>query len=616
MITVLQKPLTLTPSNVEHIYNFSSPNSGNTDFRYVVDVYTDTLTASPTKVSRLLVSPNTYGVGMVNVERIIRNYVQGNAMSDEPQYTSAITTGTTAYGVITNSVYLSNSNAYIGNPAYPQRYHVRDYRLMVGEQWTSGDTTVTYISTASTDPGSTFYAEINAGVGSVVSYFGAGAGVVEGSGLLQGVYWRLRNLGGTYENGSYSTVDGTISYASSPSVGDIMDVEEKYSEIVYQFQRFPAYGIWEGEHWEFIGIDYDNLTGDYDAVLSPPAVRIWPGTSLSQGSYNPYVYNTPYWDTTSPDEQQNFWEVKKYRMSGTTVNEAEPSMFLTTAGDELFRVVDGPSGITTNRARRRKHHPDCPILISWFEGNISQSSDFDFQNPVGCLTKVTSPNSKGPYAGLQEIALEGNTWTGLTPSQDIVKYFNVMLPSLAGGKVGFWTSGDVGDYQYDGYAFSEFFEFYLQDDDCLSDPVHLLFLNRQGVWDTYTFDKRALETKAITRKSYDQGGIRNTSVYTQLSTERRQVIFDQDYVEVMNVSTWYLKDNDKQIVDDIFMSPEVYMIMDHSFVGKQEKTYNPYLLPVTINTNSIEEFKNQYNKIYQYRFSLEYTPINKYKTQG
>jgi hypothetical protein len=192
----------------------------------------------------------------------------------------------------------------------------------------------------------------------------------------------------------------------------------------------------------------------------------------------------------------------------------------------------------------------------------------------------------------------------------------MVIPNLAGGKVGFWTAGDVGDYQYNNYAFSEFLEYYIEDDDCLSDPVHVLFLNRQGVWDTYTLDRKAVEQKSIDRKKYAQGGISDTNSYSQLSTNRRDVIYNQIIVEVMNVNTWYLDDNDKKILEDLFMSPEVYIIKDHDWTGKAEKTYNPYLLPVTINTNSIEEYKNRYNKTAQYNFMLEYTPINQYNTQG
>lgn len=601
MITVEQRPLTLTPVNVEHVYTFSSTNVGQTDFRFVIDVYKDA-TTTPEKVGRLFVAPNTYRKGIINVDNIVYNLVEGNARADEPQYTSSATTGTTSYGLLTNVKGIANSNAFNDNTDYNPQFHVRDYRLMVGEQFLSGDTTVTFISTDVTTPGSSFAGGVVSGR---PSWYGAGANIVEGSTLPTGVNWYYQGTSGTSSN-----IDGNIlPNIPTPIAGYTVEIIEKYSGIQLDFE-------YTGSEWLLLG--YTFPTDQYSPALSPPAVTIWPGTSLKEGSYNPYVYNTPYWDTTSPKEQQDFWEVKKYRMSGTTVNEQEPSLFLTTAGPELYTVDNNDIGITSSRVRRRRHHPSCPILVSWFNGILSQNSDFQFENPVGCFTSVEaiSQNIEYPLPELREYDINGNTFTGITSQNDRILYFNTIRPDLAGGKMGFWTAGDVGDYQYDNYAFSEFLEFYIQEDDCLSDPVHVLFLNRQGVWDTYTLDRKALETKTIERQVYSKGGVPNTNIYSQLSTNRRKTVYNQNITETMVVNTWFLTDNDKQIVEDLFMSPEVYIIKDHDWTGKGEKTYNPYLLPVVLNMDTLQEYKNIYNKQVQYEFVLEYTPINLYKTQG
>lgn len=618
MVTIIQRPLTLTPVNVEHVYTFNSTNSSNTDFRYVVDLYVDTTTANPEKVCRLLVSPNTSGRGTIKVEEIVKNYVKGNARSEYPQYTSQSTTGNTAYGLLTNTKGISPSNAFNDDSNYPTEVHVRDYRIMVGEQYNNGTSVVTYISTDTDTPGSTFYAQAGGDLFRDINWYGAGANFPEGSTLLQGVAWQWIDSGAGLKDSAIDTnVDGSVPFtASTIAVGDNLTIYERYSGIIYTFTAYAAGGVYEAIHWELTEIEYPE--NQYDPVLSPPAVTIWPGTSLKEGSYNPYVYNTPYWDTAAPGEQQDFWEVKKYRMSGTTINDAEPSLFLTTAGESSFNVSSNDVGLTTDRARRRRHHPSCPILISFFNGILSQNTDFSFVNPIGCLTSVESFSQSTDYAftGLTEYDLSGNTYTGLTPQSNRIMYFNTIRPDLAGGKIGFWTSLDVGEYQYDGYAFSEFLEYYLEEDDCLSDPVHVLFLNRQGVWDTYTLDRKALEVKSIKRDTYDKGGVTDNPIYSQLSTSRRTTIYNQEIKEVMSVNTWYLTDNDRQILEDLFMSPEVYIILEHDWTGKSEKTYNPYLLPVTLRTDSITEYKNRYTKLAQYSFNLEYSPINQYKTQG
>ncbi len=603
MITVEQKPLTLTPVNVEHVYTFSSTNAGYTDYRFVIDVYKDASTSGYEKVARLFISPNTQGKGIVNVDKIVQSLVEGNARADEAQYTSSATTGNTAYGLITNVKGLANSNAFNSNTDYNPQYHIRDYRVMVGEQFLSGDTIVTYISTDVDTPGSTITGNV---VNGRPSWYGAGANIPEGSSLEHGVDWYYQGTSGTSSN-----IDGNIlAISPTPLDGYTIEIIEKYSGIQLDY-------AYTGEEWYFVGYTYP-AGGSYLPYYSPPTVSIWPGTSLKQGSYNPYVYNTPYWDTTSPDEQQNFWEVKKYRMSGTTVNEAEPSLFLTTAGPELFSYDINDVALVTDRVRRRKHHPSCPILVSFFNGPLSYNPDFEFDNPIGGFIMVESEGQGIDYLtlGINEYVVNGSSFTGITPQDERIYYFNTIRPDLAGGKVGFWTAGDVGDYEYENYAFSEFLEYFIEEDDCLSDPVHVLFLNRQGVWDTYTLDRKALETKTIERQLYSQDGITNTSVYNQLSTNRRKTIYNQEITESMVVNTWLLKDNDKQIVEDLFMSPEVYIILEHDWTGKTEKTYNPYLLPVVLNMDTLQEYKNIYNKQVQYEFVLEYTPINKYNTQG
>jgi len=108
----------------------------------------------------------------------------------------------------------------------------------------------------------------------------------------------------------------------------------------------------------------------------------------------------------------------------------------------------------------------------------------------------------------------------------------------------------------------------------------------------------------------------NTKAFSLLSSNRRDVIYDQEITEQMTSNTWFLEDNEKQIAMDLFQSPEVYIIKDHDWTGKAAQTYNPYLLPVTLKTDTIQEFKNRYNKTVQYQFILEYTPINQYFTQG
>jgi hypothetical protein len=177
-------------------------------------------------------------------------------------------------------------------------------------------------------------------------------------------------------------------------------------------------------------------------------------------------------------------------------------------------------------------------------------------------------------------------------------------------KVGFFVSESGTPVSYTASTASEFLEFINAGTGCLSDPVHIVFLNANGVWDTYTFDIKAIETRNITRNTYYQSGIANRPEYNLLSSDRRKVIYNQDITTSMSVATWYLDDYDYIILQDIFSSPSVYIIK------QDQENYYDYLLPVVIRTDTLTEFKNRYGKIVNYTFTMEYTPINEQRTQG
>mgnify|MGYP003664692909 CR=1 FL=1 len=616
MISVEQRPLTLTPSGTEHIYTFSSTNSGYPDYRFVADIYRDATTDTPELITRLILSPNSYSKGIMNVERIVKDFCKGNARSESPQYTSETTTGNTAYGLISNVKGISSSNGFNDNTDYNKERHVTDYRIMIGEQFKTGTTLETFISTDVSYPGSTFLTIVGGASNTDLYWYGAGANINQGDTTYsQGIYWELYDQMDVYRgSGTSTTVDGILllgDVVPAPEDGDYMYVCEEYTGICY---KFNWQDIDENPQWVFESIIYP--TFNYQPFYSPPSVTLWPGTTLSQGSKTPYVNGSEYWDTTSPSEQQDYWESKYYLMSGMTISETEPSRFLTSAGNKLYSFSDSLLGNVV-RGRRRKHHPECPMIVSYFNGILSQNTDFQFINPLDSVYVSFSSSQSTSYPILNWTEYDnGIQYTGMTPQNDRIKYLTQIRPDLPGGKVAYWagTSGELG--QWDQGAYSELLEFYMEDNDCLSDPVHMLFLNKQGVWDTYTFDVKALKTMEVSRKSYATGGIQNTNIYSQLSTNRRDIIYDQNIVETMNVSSWYLSENDKEIVDGLFMSPEIYIIEQHDWDGKAEKTYNPYLIPVTLKTNTITEFKNRYNKLVQFNFDLQYTPINKYNTQG
>ena len=638
-INVIQHPLQITPSKVEHIYSFTSTTPGNnptyTDFRFVADIWVDTTTTNPTKIARKIFAPNSYGVGTINVQRIIENYVEGNARTENAQYTSYNTNDNTVYAHLANLSGTSESNGWNGSTYYPSRYGVRDYRIMIGEQYRNpavSNDLIVNISEDATFPHSGFNCGTTnlpwtggASDANSVNWYEAGGNIVQGIPYVTGVDWAWTNSSGTfvYDSDVTTDVNGTFTPSSNPSVGDKFVIEERYTGIRYRFNWYDFSGTGGFVGWGLIEIT-SNM-GRFSPDRCPPFVTIWPGTSLKEGSMINDLESDQYWQTAAPNQQQDFWEVEQYHIKYT--NPAARAdwygKFLTTFGPETRDFSDNTLGDVYD-SRRRRHHPECPILVSFFFGRLSNQVEMPFFNNIEQISVLTGATHSSPYEAAPFYENDDFPASGITLTQqnDRIYYHNLILPELAGGRVAIWcgTEGENGQWDQAPVR-SELVEYYLEEDNCLSDPVHVLFLNRQGVFDTYTFDKKAIENKRIKRETYAQGGIRDTEVYAQLSTERRDVVFNQDLRVEMDVETWYLEDNDKQIIMDLFQSPEVYIIKNQSFYKedgsfKLPKTYNPYLLPVTVKSDSIKEFKNRYNKVFQYEFSFEYSPINEYRTQG
>ena len=147
-ITILQTPLDYTPTNAQHAYTAVSTLSGATDFRYLFDVWVNPRTG-PEKIARLVVAPNTYGVGIVDVGDIVRNYIKPNPRDDEGQSTGVgfanLAAGTKNVLLVKasrnkvnyGSTTFIESNAFNTNTAYEELVHVGEYKVLIGEQYTN-----------------------------------------------------------------------------------------------------------------------------------------------------------------------------------------------------------------------------------------------------------------------------------------------------------------------------------------------------------------------------------------------------------------------------------------------------------------------------------------------
>ena len=75
-------------------------------------------------------------------------------------------------------------------------------------------------------------------------------------------------------------------------------------------------------------------------------------------------------------------------------------------------------------------------------------------------------------------------------------------------------------------------------------------------------------------------------------------------------------ENDRVIVEELFLSTQVYLIKDNYYFEDPAPAYSkqPYLIPIVITNTSLQEYKQRYNKLFQYTLNFRYNPNQLYRS--
>jgi len=533
IINIDQSPLTITPSNGEHIYTLSSTGYTLTNFKFVIDIYfrpsTLNFSTNPEPAARLKVRPNSYGKAIVELTEIVRTFLNAN-----PRFS-----GTT----------------------YPYLNYVAQENSVM----TMSDATNT----------------------------------------------RTLNAFNTFNGNNYS-------------------------------QTLPV--LWHAEQYQVkVGCEYEDTTAktivldmDLTASFQPAAVNIFPGVD-NKLIPSPYLSGATLGSgyTQSP----NFYQVDNqswyyydlfrhiYQQGDDTT--CGPREFLNAAGREYKTISQ--DGYVSQRVRRRQHHPDCPIIVSFLDG---QNDYFTNNTSRVVIRGADFQDDNYTYS-----AYTSNVSTGFTNQYEMWKNCVFYMPwnitqsgtnviPQESGKVCFYlTSGS--DMNFSART-SEILEFYMTDPDCINQPIHLLFLNGRGMWDTYTFGKKSTKTFNINRKTYRQESSLDKSWYSRGAYQRGTTVYDTDADYKIECMSNFMTDEDVVIVEEIFNSTEVYMIEGTTAIVDPcaqpdiedcqsclgEIRQYQYLIPVVVENKDLKKFQKQYQKIFQYTFTLNYADVKRYRTQG
>ena len=534
-LNIRQMPLEATPSHADHTWNVvMNDYSAFTDIRLVVDVYKNPYrndsgsTQDSGRVTRLLVPPNQYGNCIFNVESVIYNLVDKNPRNmggianvtsgtaqENPYLVRVANSQTTSISANTSQATIVNdrtstysfSNGFNGGyEGFENIYHINEYRLLFGVQYTTTGGTVTTVPT---------------NYSAYTSYTG-----------------------------------GSISIT--------------------------------------------------DASNQPYGIMIWPGVQENKQMSKMFYYSG-----TNLNGSKNYLntDIYNYQMNtgGTQGN------FMSTFGSETIPMTI--LGSNVYQTRFRTHYYKCPIVVGFMyggnplfnntnavrgimylqksQGNGQYNYDTIQSNPIN-FTSRANPQTSAPYSYLsQRIAY------GIFKPNPVIR---------TDSDVAIFLSNDPLGYDYDVYGSSEIVQYKMVGDECFNDPVSFLFLNRQGIWDTYTFTKKSTKRYAVNKKTYSSQKSLNTLWWNRQSYDAGETVFYGDAEELVTVDSNFVSQNDVQVIEDLLMSPYVYQIEDNWLPSTNQDFIYPYLIPCTVQNKEVKQFRQKYERIFQYTIELKQSP--------
>jgi len=364
---------------------------------------------------------------------------------------------------------------------------------------------------------------------------------------------------------------------------------------------------------------YSGFTGQtispYSAATQPYGVMVWPGV---QDNKRYAVSNnqalTYYYSGFNRNGQYNFWNTKVYDFAMNTgvVPFNIAGRFMGTFGEETrpMTILNG----APIQTRYRSHYYTCPIVLGFMYGENELFNNSSVVNSVSILQK-TSTNSQLNYDVIysQPISFTPNPTGYNSFLGQRIAYVNWKQNPL------FRTNSDVAIYLSSGNCdtnysagVSEIVQYKMMEPECFNDPVNFLFINRNGVWDTFTFTKKSQYAKTPNKKIYGTQKTLNSTIWNMQSYDSSETVYYGDATEFMTVASNFVKQNDVDIIEELILSPTVYVIKDDWTPENNQPLIYPYLIPVQVLNKEVKKYQQKYDRVFQYELELKLTPYRQY----
>jgi len=599
MIVIEQEPLGLQPVNSDHIWTiYDDAYTGYTNYKYVVDFYLDPYEPQGEKIGRVKLRPNTSGKASFNARDIIKNYIAPNPR---------VQSGSTDYAEnLLNQSGFTFTNQMNDNVNYEKLRQIANYRILIGKEYTTTGGTQIDINTAYNVPN--YSIVVSLASSPTISWSNANGWRFNVdpsiySAITSGWTYQHKRSG-TIIASSFGTTD-TGSYTSAIPLfnNDLLYVWSRGNNCGFYYKWSSLADLWvlQGTYNHLTGGSCEDDASDFKTIwlAKAPNLLLTPGSSpsnlvnsewaikykmspsVTSGHPSLYPYQTAYENRDWDIERGSFLNTyggkfKQYNISGLVFD-----------GDEKNNCY----------IYSRKHHKDCPVIVNWISGkNGWYSSTADFF--------ITFSGTGNNISVAQQLTPASSGSGTFTPANELIQSYILNEIPTDTDWLGYMLSdGTPGsDAWADGNSMLLLYELYAED--CIDDPIHFLFINRHGAFDTYTFSQKNIRSHNTSKSTYAKNGITDTPQQRWGDWQYRNTPYDQTTITSVEAQSTYVDENDVPIIQDLFLSPYVWRI--------QKIKTDFYLVPIEITSNSVEEYKNRYNKLYQYDMTFNYNPIRQF----
>ena len=550
-LSILQSPLSVTETHSDHTWNVSlNSYSAYTDIRLIVDVYKNPY--------RNDLGPNNTRGSKQESSKIARLLIPSNE-----------------YGNCIFNVETIIRNIVKPNPRNMSMIYNTGTGFAESDPYIVSVTNSSYITVDK----ETSQATINSLPINFVSY----------SNGFNGGYNGFENI---YHINEYRLIFG-VQYFNGTTTIQIVDETN--------------YGVYSGYSGQTIN--------PASAATQPYGVMVWPGVQDNKRyavSNNPAL--TYYYSGINLNGQYNYWNTKVYdfAMNQGVVPFNIPGKFMATLGsDTIPMTILNGSSIQT---RYRTHYYKCPIVLGFMYGENELYNNADVVNSVSILQKNgvnAQPNYDVIYSQPISYTQNPNGYNSFLGQR--IAYINWKQSPLfrTNSDVAIFLSSANCDTNYSN-GVSEIVQYKMVEEECFNDPVNFLFINRNGVWDTYTFTKKSQYAKTPNKKVYGSQKTLNTTTWNIQSYDTSETVYYGDADEFMTVASNFVKQNDIDIIEELLLSPTVYIIKDDWTPENNQPLIYPYLIPVQVLNKEVKKYQQKYDRVFQYEMELKLTPYRQF----